>query len=243
MNLTKHPRLLARVAGVFYLALIVSAMWSYRYVRGELIVGGDMTKTVANIVAHQQLYRMGISAAVVTMLCDTAMGALLYQLLKLVSPRLAALAFAFFAISVAVEAVDIFNYIAPLFTVTLPEYRAAFSPTQLQALVRGSVQVWVYGLGVALAFFGAYCLLAGYLIFRSKFLPSIFGVLMMVAGVYYLTDNFSMFLKLPAIPFIGMLHPTLVIECALALWLVLFGVNEAKWREWTQAMEADGTGL
>jgi hypothetical protein len=38
----------------------------------------------------------------------------------------------------------------------------------------------------SLAFFGPYCLLIGYLIFRSTFLPKILGVLMALAGVGWL---------------------------------------------------------
>jgi hypothetical protein len=238
MNLTKHPRLLARVGGVFYLAIIVSAMWSYRYVRGELIMPGHMDQTMINMVLHGQLYRLGISAAVVTVLCNPPMEAVLYELLKLTSPRVALLALIFIVISTAIEAVNIANYMSPLFTVTLPEYRAAFSPAELQALVRGANRLWGYEFSVSLAFFGVACVLNGYLILRSKFLPPILGALMIFGGVYNLTDAFITFLGLPDIPYIGLLHPTLIIESALALWLVAFGVNEARWREQAEALRA-----
>ena len=39
----------------------------------------------------------------------------------------------------------------------------------------------------SLVFFGFYCLLIGYLIIRSTFLPRILGVLMVIAGVSWLT--------------------------------------------------------
>jgi hypothetical protein len=195
-----------------------------------------MVRTAANIVAHQQFYRMGIAGSAVTVMCDAIMGILLYGLLKPVNRRLALIGLVFFAISVTIEAVNIFNYMSPLLTLTTPEYRTAFSSAELQALVRGAKRLWAYGFSVALVFFSVSCFVTGYLVFRSGFLPAILGALMMIAGLYYLTDNFSTFLGLPGIPYIGALQPTLVAESALALWLVGFGVNDAKWRARTELL-------
>ena len=68
MNLTKRPRLLARIAGGFYIVITASALFAYLYVRGQVITPGDMGQTAANILEHELLYRLGFSAAVVTVL-------------------------------------------------------------------------------------------------------------------------------------------------------------------------------
>ena len=72
-----------------------------------------------------------------------------------------------------------------------------------------------------------FCVLIGYLIFRSTFLPRILGVLMAVAGVCYLINSFAIFLAPPLadrlFPYI--LVPCFVGELALALWLTVIGVN------------------
>ena len=73
----------------------------------------------------------------------------------------------------------------------------------------------------SLAFFGPYCLLIGYLIFRSGFLPRILGVLMALAGVGWL-----IFLS----PLASQLSTYLTIlgflaEASLMLWLIVKGVN------------------
>jgi len=77
-------------------------------------------------------------------------------------------------------------------------------------------------------FFGPYCLLIGYLVFRSNFLPRILGVLMVLAGVGWLA-----FLSPPVA-----LHLSLYIEglgilaeAALMLWLVVRGVNVERWNQ------------
>jgi Domain of unknown function (DUF4386) len=77
----------------------------------------------------------------------------------------------------------------------------------------------------SLVFFGPYCLLIGWLIFRSTFLPRILGVLMILAGVGWLiflsplADLLSMYLKV-----LGF-----VAEASLMLWLIVKGVNVRKW--------------
>ena len=223
----EHPRLLARVAGGLYLIITAFALFAYLYVRGRLIVPDDMTRTAANIVAHEQFYRLGFSAAIIVVICNPPMGLILYELLKVVNPRLALLALIFIIISTTIEAFNLFNYIAPLFVFTLSQYRNTFSPAELQALASGPIKLFGYAFSVSLTFFGVFCALIGYLTLRSKFLPAALGLLMIVAGVTYWINSFRLFLALP-IPYLPWV--TLVAELSLALWLVAVGVNEAKWR-------------
>lgn len=179
MTFTEHPRLLARVAGAFYVTIIAFALFSYLYVHGQLIIPGDMAQTATNITTHEQLYRAGFTAAaVVVVICNLPLGLILFELLKVVNPRLARLALLFIVVAATIEAVNTFNYITPLFTLTLPEYTSAFRPEQLQALVRGTNRLFGYAFSVSLTFFGVFCALTGYLIFRSRFLPAVIGILM-----------------------------------------------------------------
>jgi len=83
----------------------------------------------------------------------------------------------------------------------------------------------------SLVFFGPYCLLIGYLIFRSTFLPRILGVLMALAGLGWLifltplANHLSTYLKV-----LGFLA-----EMSLMLWLIVKGVNVQKWKEQARA--------
>jgi len=79
-----------------------------------------------------------------------------------------------------------------------------------------------------LLFFGPYCLLIGYLIFRSKFLPWILGVLMALAGLGWLafvSPTLPHYLSL-SIEGLG-----IVAEASLMLWLIVMGVNDRRWKE------------
>jgi len=227
MSFTNHPRLLARVAGGFYLIITAFALFAYLYVRGQVIVPGDMVQTATNLVAHEKLYRLGFSAAVVVVICNLPLGWILFELLKVVNPRLALLALLFITVSATIEAVNLFNYVTPLFTFSLPEYQNAFQAAELQALARGPIRMFDYLFSVSLTFFGVFCCLIGFLIFRCKFLPRILGLLMIVAGVTYWVNSFRLFLALP-IPYLPWV--TLVAELSLALWLVVVGINEEQWR-------------
>jgi hypothetical protein len=79
----------------------------------------------------------------------------------------------------------------------------------------------------SLVFFGPYCLLIGYLIFSSTFLPRILGVLMAFAGLGWLIF-LSPLANLLATYFkvLGFLA-----EASLMLWLIVRGVNVQRWEE------------
>ncbi len=79
-----------------------------------------------------------------------------------------------------------------------------------------------------LLFFGPYCLLIGYLIFRSTFLPRVFGVLMALAGLGWLA-----FLS-PTLPHylsVSIEGLGIFAEASLMLWLIVMGVNVRRWKE------------
>ena len=79
-----------------------------------------------------------------------------------------------------------------------------------------------------LVFFGFHCLLVGYLILRSTFLPRILGALMMFAGLGWLT-----FLWPPLAKSLSPynLAPGMLGEGLLILWLLVKGVNVERWKE------------
>ena len=79
-----------------------------------------------------------------------------------------------------------------------------------------------------LVFFGCYCLLIGYLILRSTFLPRVLGALMAIGGIGWLTF-ISPALSAHLLPY--NMAPGVVGESALTLWLLASGVNSRRWQE------------
>lgn len=109
---------------------------------------------------------------------------------------------------------------------------SVFKVEQLQALALVFVKFHGQGYNISLVFFGFYCLLIGYLIFRSAFLPRILGVLMAIAGLDWLTflsPPLAKYLS-PYIVALGLLG-----EGSLCLWLLVIGVNVQRWKEQASA--------
>jgi hypothetical protein len=80
----------------------------------------------------------------------------------------------------------------------------------------------------SLVFFGFYCLLIGYLILRSTFLPRILGALMMFGGLGWLTFLFPPLARALS-PY--NMAPGILGEGLLTLWLLMMGVNAQHWME------------
>ena len=225
-------RLWARAAGVFYLITIVMGVFAEVFVRGKLVVRDDAAATAANILANEPLYRLGLAADLVMIESYVAVTLLFYELFKPVGRSLSLLAAFFSLVGIAVLAANSLNHLAPLVFLGNAPYLSAFETSQLQALALTSLRMHGRGYSIAGVFFGIYCALIGYLVFRSGFLPRILGVLMAIGGLSYLTDSFAGFLspglaaRLPDVMVLGG-----VAELSLCLWLMVVGVNASKWKE------------
>ncbi len=226
------PRLEARIAGVFYLLIFVVGIFAEFFVRGRLLVYSDAAATANNILAHPSLFRMGGAAGRITLTCDTGVALTDSDRLKTVSAGLSLFAATFRLVFVAIMAVNSLNYFAPLVLLTSIRPLTVFKTDQLQALALLFLRLYGTGYEIALVFFGFHCLLIGYLIFRSIFLPRLLGVLVAFAGLGWLTflwpplaNHLQPYVLLPG--FLG--------EGSLTLWLLVMGLNAQRWREQASA--------
>jgi Domain of unknown function (DUF4386) len=233
------PQLYARTGGLLYLIIIVVGLFDEAFVRDRIIVSGNATATAANIRSFESLWRFGIAGEYVLLICAVALTLIFYLLLRPISRELALLAVFFNLVSLAVEAAVQLYLVGALFPLGKTEYLKAFQPEQLYALATLTVKSHGYGFGVALIFFGCVCLIDGYLIFKSGFLPRAIGVLMQIAGLSYLTNSFALILA-PTFAnqiFPAVLVPAFIGEASLCLWLLVKGVNVQRWKEQASAAE------
>lgn len=234
------PRFKARVAGALYLIGGTLGGFAEVFVRGRVVVYDDAAATATNILTHESLYRLGGAADLISLVCDTAVALLFYDLFKPTSRSLSLLA-AFFRLTwVAPMVLNSLNHFAPLALLGGAYYLNAFKPDQLRAMAYTSLKLHAQGYNIGLVFFGVTCVLLGYLIFRSTFLPRVLGVLMAIAGLCYLTNSFTNFLS-PASA--RALFPWILLgafpgEFGLMLWLIIFGVNNERWKQQAEGINA-----
>lgn len=233
LTIEASPRFKARITGVLYLLTMITGVFAQVFVAGRLIVDGNAAATATNILAHRNLFGLGFTICLIEMACQTAFTALLYELLQPAGRSLSLVA-AFLGLSgCIIKTFSRLFYIAPLFILGGTPYLSVFRPEQLQALALLFLKVNDRGAGIALAFFGFYAVLTGYLIIRSIFLPRILGVLSVVAGVGWLTFllpplGYRLFLYIAPLGLLG--------AAVLIVWLLVFGVNEQRWKEQARAV-------
>ena len=200
-------------------------------VRSKLIVYSDPAETARRILGSPSLYRLGFFADMAAMLLGVLSSIILYTLLRVVSRSVALTVLVLDIISNAVSLCGGVLLFAPLIILPGDAYLSAFSPAQRQSLALLSIKMYESGYALNLGIFSGSCLLTGYLIFRSTFLPKALGVLMGIAGVCYLVNSFVNFMPKgfgdDLFPWI--LLPVILGEGALALWLLIVGVNPTRW--------------
>ncbi len=222
------PRFKARMAGVFEVLEGMTSAFGQVFVLGRLVVFSDAAATAANILGHQPLFWLGFVSSLIGVACHIAWTLLFYELFKPVNRSLALLAAFVGLVVCGLQALTSLLYLAPLLILQGGSSVSAFTAEQLQALALIFLKLNAYAFEIDLVFFGFWCVLAGYLIFRSTFLPRILGVLLAIDGLGWATYMYP--------PMANQLFPFIAAASALAeiplqLWLVVMGVNPQRWKE------------
>ena len=219
----------ARLAGALYLGTIVFGLFAEVGSRGALIVGSDAAATARAILADEGLFRAGLTADLAMLACYVGVTVLFLGMFRPVHAGVSRMAAAFSLIGIAVLAADTLLLLAPLRLLATAPYLSALGAAQREAAALLVLKVHGDGYDVSLVFFGIYCLMLGWLAWRSGFLPKAIGALMTLAGGCYILNSVA---DLTAPAFARMLSPhimdpTLIGEAALALWLLAFGTRRS----------------
>ena len=209
----------ARSAGWLYLLLVPLGVFGIIYVPETLVVSGDATSTISNIVDNEMLFRLSILSAFLVQLVSIFVVLFLYRLLKPVDQNHALLMALFLLLAVPIAFINELFNVAVLVVLHSAELSHGLIPFFLE--------MHEHGIFIAQIFWGLWLFPMGYLIFRSGFLPKFLGVLLMIGCTGYLIDSVTHFL----LPDFGLTFSefTFVGELLLPLWLVSKGVDVKSW--------------
>jgi hypothetical protein len=223
---------LARIAGLCYLLVITTGLFSEVFVRQALTVSNDALATAQNIKTHEMLFRWGFVSDLFNFVVGLPTIVIIYHIFKRVNKLLVQLALAFVIIQTAIIGVNLLNQISPLLILGNGTYLNTFQPNQLATLSLLSLKIQAQGYAIGLVFFGFYCLIIGYVLFKSNFLPKIFGILYAISGLCYLINSLTMFLSkgFENPIFLYLAIPIFIGELSFCLWLLIKGLDTSKYK-------------
>lgn len=222
----------ARTGGALYLAIILLGAFAEGFVTNRLVVSGHAAATAQNILASPELWRMGVAGNLLLVLLAVPLVWIEYLLLRPAGRQLVLLAVLFNLVSLAVESISKLFMLLVVPTLSRADYLKGFEPRQLEVLANLALKSHDIGFNISLLFFGCTCVVYGRLIYRSGYLPRFVGVLMQLAGLGYLIGC-SAALFFPALADLilpGILVLPLIGESSFCLWLLIKGVDVAKWQ-------------
>jgi hypothetical protein len=218
----------ARFAGILGILTVLAGGFGEAYVPGAMIVSGDAAATAHNMLTGESLFRWGFAGYLVEALCDAGLTMAFWVLMRPVSRNLAMAMVVFRIISTCGFAAAEMLYFGALGTLRGATTLSAFQPDQLSALAYSMLQVSTFGQALFSMFYGVANVIFGWLIYRSGYLPRIFGLLMAIMGVAFTVRTFLLVLA-PAYASQLLLATAAIAFIPFIVWLLVRGVDVAAW--------------
>lgn len=218
----------ARIAGLFYFLMVLSGPFVLIYVPGQLFVSGDASRTAANILANQSLFRAYIIVGLFSELFFIATVLALYRLLKDIYLQVAKLMVILVLIQAPLAFLGVANQIATLSFLRGTDVLGVFDPPQRDVLATLLITIDREGILVAELFWGLWLLPLALLVYRSGFLPRFLGWWLFLNGVAYLAASFTGMVAPEHLEIVrAVTFPLLLGELVFLLWLLTVGAKRS----------------
>jgi hypothetical protein len=224
MRKTRNP---GRVAGFWYLLLILIGPLRLIYIPSKLFVQGNAPATINNIAGHEFLFRLGIASelagAVVLILLTLAF----YRLFAAVDCKLAVLVVIFGGVMPAlIYFVGVVDDFGVLMVVHRADFLSAFAEPQRDALAMLFLKLRDAQNTAAEVLWGVWLLPLAVLVYKSRFLPRFFAVWLAIGGFAYVAMSMTgtLWPEYQGTVF-KISQPAIFCEVALTLWLLIKGAN------------------
>ena len=224
MRLTNNP---GRVAGLWYLLLVMIGPLRLMYIPNKLFVHGDAAATVNNIAGHEWLFRFGIVSDLAGAVILVLLALAFYRLFKDVDQNLAVLVVIFGGVMPSLlYFVGVVSDAGALLVVRGGDLVSAFDKPQRDALAMLFLKLRDQQNTAAEILWGVWLLPLAVLVYRSRFLPRFLGVWLAVNGVAYVILSLTgeLLPQYQARVF-NYGQPVFFGEVAMMLWLLIKGAT------------------
>ena len=215
----------ARIAGLLYLTLLTAPL-RLIYIPSKLFVAGNASATANNIAAHEMLFRLGIVSDLFTATMAIFLTLALYRLFQGVDQALARLMVGALMVT-PIYFLNTINDAAALLLARGTDFLSVFDKPQRDALVMVFLRMHGQGILANEVFWGLWLFPFGLLVYRSRFLPRILGVWLMLNCFAYLATSVTGILWPQYEQRVSnWVFPVMFGELAIMLWLIIMGAKE-----------------
>ena len=223
MSSARNP---GRLAGLLYVLISIVGFFAMGYVPNKLIVHGNAAATANNVAAHETLFRLGIAGALIGQAGFIFVALALYDLLKGVNRRNAALMVILIVVSIPMAILNELNSFAALVLVRGAEFLSLFDKPQRDAMAMLFLNLHGRGFVIAEIFWGLWLFPLALLVHKSRFLPRFLGVWLALAGfAWVILSLTSVLLPQYQDKVYAYSQPAIVGEIAFMLWLLIRGAK------------------
>lgn len=222
----------ARIAGLLYVTLLTAPL-RLIYIPSKLFVTGNASATANNIAAHETLFRLGILSDLLTATMGIFLALALYRLFKEVDRGLARLMVILGALMVTpIYFLNTTSDAAALLLARGADFLSVFDKPQRDALVLVFLRMHGQGILANEIFWGLWLFPFGLLVYRSRFLPRVLGVWLMLNCFAYLATSITgMLWPVYEDKVSNWVFPLMLGEPAILLWLIIMGAKGPQFRE------------
>jgi hypothetical protein len=181
----------ARLAGLIYLVVIVTGIFSIAYVPGQLVDYRDGAATMVKLQADPALYRWGLVAGMACYLAYLALPLVLYRVLADTHRNLATLMVILAVCGALLSLINLGHKFDVLALISQRPGLASLDATAVEGQVMLALTRYNQGIVLAQLFWGTWLIPLGLLALRSGLLPKVLGVLLVIGGVAYVFQSFA----------------------------------------------------
>jgi len=221
MGMTLRRAALVAALASFAPLILGGVPFAEFYVFARLIVPEDTAETVRNILANRSLFLLGVFAHLITFVADIVLAWALYVLLMPVHRALSLLTAWFRLVYTAVALSALMHLVSAFRLLEDGAFARTFGANLLHAQVEVLIRSFKYEWSLCIVIFGIHVALLGYLVARSRYIPRILGVLLVIAGLGYVVNYLRPYFY-PDLD-TGFLFVTFFGEPVFALWLLVRG--------------------